>query len=217
MCCHKQLDHDDHQQYHSLNASYAVVKISGLAQCWFWSEFSQEVFWVSKCPFDILIDTLTSDMIYRSNLKYRFSAHFAYWNAALSFTQSLIQTQIKESIKAPRHWALCVEFTGTGEFPAQMASNAENVSIRWRYHEYLGEEITPPNSSSDVPVNRCITICMMLTNGICGRIAKNTNTEYRQIFNTRRTTSQTLNVSCLVLQLSLPNPLKPGVKSSMKM
>ena len=24
---------------------------------------------------------------------------------------------------------------GTGKFPAQMASNAENVSIRWRYHE----------------------------------------------------------------------------------
>ena len=26
------------------------------------------------------------------------------------------------------------EFTGTGEFPAQMASNAENVSIWWRHH-----------------------------------------------------------------------------------
>ena len=26
------------------------------------------------------------------------------------------------------------EFTGTGEFPAQMASNAEKVSIWWRHH-----------------------------------------------------------------------------------
>ena len=26
---------------------------------------------------------------------------------------------------------------GTGEFPAQMASNAENVSIRWRHHGYF--------------------------------------------------------------------------------
>ena len=26
---------------------------------------------------------------------------------------------------------------GTGEFPAQMASNAENVSIWWRHHELL--------------------------------------------------------------------------------
>ena len=39
---------------------------------------------------------------------------------------------------------------------------------------------------------------------------------YRQIPNTIRTKSQTLNVSCLVLQLSLPNPLKPGIKLKMK-
>ena len=49
-------------------------------------------------------------------------------------TQPFIQTQIKENIKAPRHWLLCGEFTGTGEFPAQRASNAENVSIWWRHH-----------------------------------------------------------------------------------
>ena len=50
------------------------------------------------------------------------------------FTQPFIQTQIKENIKAPRHWPLCGEFTGTGEFPAQRASYAENVSILWRHH-----------------------------------------------------------------------------------
>ena len=38
------------------------------------------------------------------------------------------QTQIKVNIKVPRHWPLC------GEFPAQMASNAENVSIWWHHH-----------------------------------------------------------------------------------
>ena len=40
---------------------------------------------------------------------------------------------------------------------------------------------------------------------------------YSQTFNIRCTKSQNLNVSRLVLQLSLPNPLKPGVKSRMKM
>ena len=40
---------------------------------------------------------------------------------------------------------------------------------------------------------------------------------YRKIFNIRHTKSQHLNVSRLVLQLSLPNPLKPGVMSRMKM
>ena len=47
---------------------------------------------------------------------------------------TVYSAQIKENIKAPRHWPLCGEFTGTGEFPAQKASNAENVSIWWRHH-----------------------------------------------------------------------------------
>ena len=52
--------------------------------------------------------------------------------ASRLFTQPFIQTQIKENIKAARHWPLCGEFTGTGEFPAQRGSYAENVSIWWR-------------------------------------------------------------------------------------
>ena len=39
---------------------------------------------------------------------------------------------------------------------------------------------------------------------------------YRKISNIRRTKSQNLNAPRLVLQLSLPNPMKPGVKSRMK-
>ena len=42
-------------------------------------------------------------------------------------------------------------------------------------------------------------------------------TKYRQISNTIRTKSQNLNVSRLVLHLSLPNLLKPCVKLRMKM
>ena len=37
--------------------------------------------------------------------------------------------------QATRHWPLWGEFTGDGEFPAQRASNAENVLIWWRHHE----------------------------------------------------------------------------------
>ena len=40
---------------------------------------------------------------------------------------------------------------------------------------------------------------------------------YRKVSNIRRTKSQKLNDSRLVLQLSLPNPLKLGVKLSLKM
>ena len=43
------------------------------------------------------------------------------------------------------------------------------------------------------------------------------NRRYHQISNISGTKSPNLNVSCLVLQMSLPNPLKPGVKWRMKM
>ena len=40
----------------------------------------------------------------------------------------------QENSKASRHWPLCGNSPVTGEFPAQIASNAENVSIWWRHH-----------------------------------------------------------------------------------
>ena len=43
------------------------------------------------------------------------------------------------------------------------------------------------------------------------------NLYYRKTSSISRTKSQNLNVSNLVLQLSLLSPLKPGVKSRMKM
>ena len=50
-------------------------------------------------------------------------------------SQLLIQAQIKENIKAVRHWPLCVWNSPlNGEFPAQRVSDAENVSIWWRHH-----------------------------------------------------------------------------------
>ena len=47
--------------------------------------------------------------------------------------QPFIQVQIKETIKAPRH---CPLWGNSPFFPAQMASNAKNVSIWWRHHEH---------------------------------------------------------------------------------
>ena len=47
----------------------------------------------------------------------------------------------KKNIKAPRHWHLWGNSPGIGEFPAQMAINAENVSPWWRYHDCLSRVI----------------------------------------------------------------------------
>ena len=46
----------------------------------------------------------------------------------------LFRHKDKKNIEAPRHWPLCGKFTGIGEFPAQMARNAEKVFIWWRHH-----------------------------------------------------------------------------------
>ena len=43
------------------------------------------------------------------------------------------------------------------------------------------------------------------------------NISYHKTSGISRTKSQNLNVSCVLLQLSLLNPLKPGVKLRMKM
>ena len=47
------------------------------------------------------------------------------------FAQPFSEAQIKESIKAPRHWPLGGESTGD----TQRASNEENDSIWWRHHQ----------------------------------------------------------------------------------
>ena len=56
-------------------------------------------------------------------------------------------------------------------------------------------------------------------NSICNKswdLADGKN-DYRQTSNISQTKSLNLNVSCHILQLTLPNPLKPCVESRMKM
>ena len=50
--------------------------------------------------------------------------------------QSFIQAQIKENIKVRVTSLWAWNSPVIGEFPAQLAINAENVSIWWRHHEY---------------------------------------------------------------------------------
>ena len=66
----------------------------------------------------------------------------SYWErrrlkslASRLFAQLFVQAQIKVNIKAPRHWLLPEKSTCDQWFPSQRASNAENVSIWWRFHE----------------------------------------------------------------------------------
>ena len=53
----------------------------------------------------------------------------------MTFIPPFIQAQVKENIKAPRHWPLCGKFACDRWIPRTKASNAENVTIWWCHHE----------------------------------------------------------------------------------
>ena len=55
--------------------------------------------------------------------------------ASRLFTQPFIQAQIKENIKAPRHWPLWGEFTDDRWIPRAKGQQRGNVFIWWRLHE----------------------------------------------------------------------------------
>ena len=67
-------------------------------------------------------------------LKYHYCDVIMSAMACRLFTQPFIQVQLKENIKAPRHWPLWGEFPGDRWIPSTKAGNAETVSIRWRQH-----------------------------------------------------------------------------------
>ena len=139
----------------------------------------------------------------------------------------------KEASKV-RVTGLCAgNSTVGGDFTAQMSSNAENASIWWRHHVELGtfafgHEIT----------HTCVYCVYHMylwgeDNSGYQQFGKYKN---RRVYpspkppppfflikmdlptssSIRRTKFLNLNVSRLVLQLSLPNRVKPGVESSMK-
>ena len=83
---------------------------------WWWPDSSQ---WPPSHYNDVIMSTMASQIT----------------SLAIFFTQPFIQVQIKENIKAPRHCLCAGNSPVTGEFPAQMASNAESFSIWWRHHE----------------------------------------------------------------------------------
>ena len=60
------------------------------------------------------------------------------------FTQPLFRRESKKTSKL-RVTGLCAGNSPvTGEFPAQMASNAENVSIWWRHRDFVGSTVPVP-------------------------------------------------------------------------
>ena len=85
------------------------------------------------------------------------TSQWARWrlksSASRLLTQPFIQAQIKETIRALFTGLCAGNSSVTDENPAQMASNAENVSIRWRHHVRL--------IIGDKPLPKLMTYCQL--------------------------------------------------------
>ena len=124
--------------------------------------------------------------------------------ASRFFTQSFIQAQIKENIKGPRHWPLCGEFIGTGEFPAQSASNAENGSIWWRHHVlHISQYITLEQKCAHSCSINVLWIMGQVHCGICETVPWHAHPLSCFVFTCRDISYNVVNTSCCPNQMSL--------------
>ena len=129
----------------------------------------------------------------------------------------------------------------TNEIPLRCMSQHPIDEIQYRLRQWLGairhQAITWANVDPDLSygvarpdwVNKCCFVTLWgipKYNELWSIILRQTSyqvtvyymfSKYRKISNIRHIKSQNLNDPRLVLQFSLPNPLKPGVKSRMKM
>ena len=85
----------------------------------------------------ILLDDYSKHAKNRSPLQWRHNDHDGVSNhQPHGCSLNRLFRRRSKKISKLRVTGLCVgNSPGTGEFPAQMASNAENVSIWWRHHD----------------------------------------------------------------------------------
>ena len=138
-----------------------------------------------------------------------------------------VQGDIKRIIKAPRHCPMARESTVASWFPAQRANNAESVPMSWHLHA-LHENISLGISvwSGQDSELYCRTMCLNLSRFTLSSVHALLLCQELLLWNVfiihvnSRTSVwpglKNLNVSRLVLELTLHSQLKPGVKSRMK-
>ena len=115
-----------------------------------------------EANFDILIFHCTLAWDQYLPLQWRHNEHNGVSNHQPHdcLLKRLFKSQIRENIKDLRHWSLWGEFTG--DFPAQMPSSAENVSIWWHHHAHW----TPGYSCHSHPHQTLEPINIFISSGL---------------------------------------------------
>ena len=106
--------------------------IPWLPRPWLLTSPSHQQLWHWLCEIGSSLSFIRKTLQWHYNERHGISNH----QPLDCLLNASFRCRFKENIKAPHHWPLCREFTGDLWFPAQRASNAENVSISWRHHEF---------------------------------------------------------------------------------
>ena len=92
-------------------------------------EFKYKIF-IQKFTFENVVRKMPIVLQWRHNERDGVSNH----QPRDCLLNCLFKAQIKENIKASRHWALWGEFTGDRWIPHTKGSDVENISSPWRHH-----------------------------------------------------------------------------------
>ena len=106
------------------------------------------VSWINLCRIYALLNWVIVELDNDSSL-----SNYHYYDVIMSAIASQITSlmivcsavysaQIKEHIKAPRHWPLCAEFTGNRWIPFTNDQLCGNVSIWWRHHVETNADVS---------------------------------------------------------------------------
>ena len=119
-------------------------------------------------------------------------------------------------------WVLCEANPAANMFFWQWDTYTESFSVSQRHHEFVCRSIVNYNHLSTV-MGQCVRsfikindLSLFWINHVSSEQSV-TVISYRKTSIISRTKSHDLNVSCILLQLSSLNSLKPGVKLRMKM
>ena len=110
----------------------------------------------------VMTGSIFSKMLTIDTLRWRHNGHDSVSNHQPHdcLLSRLFRRRSKKTSKL-RVTGFCVgNSPGTGEFPAQMASNAENVSIWWRHHDHTGEG--PFYCDFQTLICHCTVICTVV-------------------------------------------------------
>ena len=115
--------------------SHALAQLCGVGQWWWWWWWPHQI-----CRVRIIYNLTSAITVIAIHKHYGDVMMGAIASEITSLTIAY-STVYSDADQRKHQSSASLAFIRTGEFPAQMASNAENASIWWRHHEWYVDHI----------------------------------------------------------------------------